>query len=76
MLDDSYCVYLNFPIDMPQLVSEINEYVQFKMDNFHYSPTKQFRINFQDSVAKKINHTNIITKTATNKIIRVLLFFI
>ena len=41
MLDDSYCVYLNFPIDMPQFVSEINEYVQFKMNNFHYSQTKQ-----------------------------------
>ena len=54
MLDDSYCVYLNFSIDMSQLVSEINEYVAFKMDNFHYSKTKQFRINFQEPIAKKI----------------------
>jgi len=53
-LDDSYYVYLNFPTDMPKLISEINDYVQFKINNFHYSPTNQFRINFQDDLDKKI----------------------
>jgi hypothetical protein len=54
MLDDSYCVYLNFPIDMPQLISEINKYVQFKINDFYLSPNNQFRINFQDDLGKKI----------------------
>ena len=53
MLDSSHFTYLKFELNMPELITEINEYVKFHIKDFYYSPNKNFRINFHGSLEEK-----------------------
>ena len=51
---NEYYTHLKFPIDMPELITKINDFVKDHIDEFHYSATKQFRINFTGNIKEKI----------------------
>jgi len=52
---NEYYTYLRFPVDMLVLIDEINNFVKDHIDEFHYSATKQFRINFTGSIKEKLS---------------------
>ncbi len=57
MLDSSYFSYVKFNVDMPSLVSEINEYVQCRLKKFYVSHNKLCRIDFDGELGDKIIKT-------------------